>query len=132
MALLITLFPLSALAETCPQAAEALAEMKASITRNEFRDAAAQGRWAIFQQKEYNGAPLPEEEPIYWDMLPPDMQNVVLAHGGTRLDNLDSRPSDWKLVDKDAHKEMWVYKTGDAVVTTYIFQNGKLIQTIKP
>jgi hypothetical protein len=108
-----------------------LALMKISVAHGNRMQAAAEGRFARYLQKSWDGGRLSEEETVYWDMLAPDMRNTLLAHGGTRSDNDDARPDDWKSVDASKKQEMWVYKSGGAV-TTYIFADGKLTQTIKP
>ena len=105
-------------------AAVGLAQMRVYVIRHDLRRASITGWYAG------KDVYLPDEQSIYWNMLPSSMQDVILAHGGTRADNRNARPADWK--NAGPGMDMWVYKTGAAVVTTYIFTNGKLTRTLKP
>lgn len=70
-----------------------------------------------------------EEQSAIWDTLSDDMRSVLAAHGGIRSDYASAQPQERK---KDGSQEVWVYKSGGAVVTTYVFTDGKLTQTMKP
>ena len=111
------------------QAQAELAIMKVYAENGERSNAAVAGNRAVGTQRFWDGHDLPEEHLVYWDMLSDDMQRVLAAHGAVRADNRDARPQQWKV---DAERDVWVYKSGAAIVTTYIFTNGKLTETLKP
>lgn len=69
-------------------------------------------------------------EPLLWDALSKDEQSVLTAHGGTRTDNVDARPSEWKT--DDAHTYIWIYKAMGAVQKVYTFKGGKLVSAVAP
>lgn len=110
-----------------------LALMQIFGSHQEYSKAMATGKFGIFLAKEWSTAEAfrieDEEQRLLWDILSLDMRNVLLAHGGLRTSNSDALPQDWK---SDGAITLWSYKTGGAIVTTYIFTDGKLTQTLKP
>ncbi len=107
-----------------------LAEMKIAIIGDQRSRAAALGGFAVDDQRRWDGGSLPEEQAVFYAMLTPDMKRILLTHGGTATDNRSARPQEWK--DDGPGVELWVFKSGGAVVTTYVFTNGVLTNTLKP
>lgn len=136
--------PESMMNQSAYQAQIFLTEMKITAHQGKWFKASQNGKLATFFQKQcdetseqffvmhpcVSDTSLHEEERLYWSMLPPNMQKVLLTHGGTMDSNRDARPQEWK--NSDLSTDLWVYKTGNAVVTTYVFTNGKLTDTLKP
>ena len=103
---------------------------KVAIARGHLAAAHLYADGANHAQRLLDGMPIHEDEPIYWDMLGPAMQRVLLAHGGTRESNLDARPSEWK--ENGPGVDLWVYRSDGATIATYVFTDGKLTDTLKP
>ncbi len=68
--------------------------------------------------------------PLVWDVLSKDEQNVISARGGLRSDNVDARPDDWK--QDGAHRFVWIYRQADAVQKVYTFDHGRLVSAVSP
>lgn len=107
-----------------------LAEMKLAVATGKRSFAALYGEFAVNSQKRWDDGILPEEQTVYYNMLSSAMKTVLLAHGGTMNDNRDARPQEWKTNGPGV--DLWIYKSGGAMVTTYIFKLGKLTTTLKP
>ena len=105
-----------------------LTRMKIHAENGNIRAAQGLGTVANALQKQWDGSTLAEEQTIYWDMLPAAMRTVLSLHGGIRTDNQTARPTEWKA---DGARDLWIYRTGAATVTTYVFAGGKLVQTLK-
>jgi hypothetical protein len=58
------------------------------------------------------------------------LASMKVAGGPLPDDNCDARPAQWK--SNGPHVDLWVYKSGGAIVQTYVFTNNKLTQTLKP
>lgn len=113
---------------TGAQARVALEKMRLDARAGNLFLASIDGRWANFLAKEWDGVSLSDEQLIYWDMLPKPMRGVLAAYGGTRSENRDARPTDWK---RDGGRDLWIYRGTASSVTVYTFRNGVLISTTK-
>jgi hypothetical protein len=63
------------------------------------------------------------EQRIFFDMLTPSMRSVVQRMGGTRMDNLDAQPAEWKTDDPNV--DIWIYGEGTSR-KVYRFVGGVL------
>ena len=113
---------------TGARARVALEKMRLDARAGNLFAASLDGRWANFLAKEWDGLSLSDEQTVYWDMLPKAMRDVLTAHGGTRADNRDARPTEWK---RDEGRDLWVYRGNASSVTVYTFRGGALISTTK-
>jgi hypothetical protein len=105
-----------------------LTRMEIYADNGDIRTAKQLGEGANALKEQWDGAPFADEQATYWDMLPSAMRDVLRAHGGIRSDNLSARPQEWKF---DGADDVWVYRTGGANVTTYVFTHGKLTRTLR-